>query len=85
MGEGTRDQTTENQYFIEFTAKANLVGQDFSFYKEILKLEKWDITQWLKAIAALPEDPGSILICHMPITTICNYSSMEFNDLFWLL
>lgn len=43
------------------------------------------MAQWLKAILALLENPGSILISYMLLTMICNYSTREFNDLFWLL
>jgi hypothetical protein len=42
------------------------------------------MAQWLGALAALPEDPGSVPSNHIGwLTTACNSSSSGFDNLFW--
>ena len=40
------------------------------------------MTPKLRALAALPEDLGSILSTHMELTTICNFTSGDSDALF---
>jgi hypothetical protein len=42
-----------------------------------------EMAQWLRALAALPEDLGWIPSTHMVATTICSSSSRGSDALFW--
>lgn len=39
----------------------------------------------LRALAALPEDPGSILSTNIDAHSVCNNSSRASDKVFWLL
>lgn len=40
-----------------------------------------EMAQWVKALAALPKDPGSILEPTWQLTTACNSSSRGYDTL----
>jgi hypothetical protein len=42
------------------------------------------MVHWIRALAALSEDPGSIASIHMAGQTICNSSSKRPDTFFWL-
>ena len=42
-----------------------------------------EMAQWLRTLAAFPEDPGLILNTTWQFTTICNSNPKGSNTLFW--
>lgn len=64
----------------------NSLGYLRSCFKNKNKLMAGEMAQWWIMLAAILEDPSSVLICHTKtwkFTTPCNYSSREADGLFW--
>ena len=52
----------------------------------ILKLQTaGEMSRWPRALAALPEDPGSVPSTAWRLTTVCNSRSRGLAALFWPL
>lgn len=57
------------------------------FRKKFLPQKTWmragAMVQQLRVLGTLPEDWGSFLVHTRQLTTVCSFSSKEFNILFW--
>jgi hypothetical protein len=65
---------------------ANLMSS--RFHEKLCLKEKvgdGDMVQWLRTLAALPENSGVILSTHMQLRTVYNSRSRESNGFFWSL